>query len=162
MLLPWEPVRKQLVELKERGFTILPEHKFGVDRYYRKVDFFKAPDLWVRVGLDVFADFGDRIKIADYKTGRYKTEHKEDAMFYGAAVQHCYQKPVEVDYFYIDAPEMSFSRPVVDGHKVLGSWMNKFNHADGLIEAGLFNLVTGPQCKWCGFKECPNNSNEKL
>ena len=158
----FEPLRAWLYGQKAEGTSVLAEHKLGITRNYQPTDFF-GKDLWVRLALDVVVDAPYSVLVIDWKSGRYKPEHREDASFYRACVRHAMQKPTTIQYHYIDEPASSFALPEASTDTgALAGWMKRTNTADAALAAGKADLMPGPQCKWCGAFKCPMNRNEKL
>lgn len=168
-----------LLQIKERGGALMPEAKFGLDSSFNKVDFFKGQDLRARVGLDVYANDNGFAQVIDWKTGRYKPEHREDAMFYGAAA-FCVFKPRQLSatYVYIDNPRDSFTIPIEKPEAILTSYWGQFDRADEYLDSpgkvgkgdtvGVSGALRrddppmnpGMHCNWCGDVECPHNKND--
>lgn len=162
-LAPFEDVRAAFVAMRNAGVTVRPEYKIGISRGFELVDFFRGADLRVRLAYDVYVNDGSKVLVVDYKTGKYKPEHQEDAVFYGAAAQCLSNLPTTVQYYYVDFPEMSFSTAVVGGKKLLSHWWQRFDAADRNHAADSEpNQVPGPQCKWCGALACPKNRNPNM
>lgn len=156
-LRPFEPVRQWLVEEKA-----IPEYKTGVTRDFKATEFFRGPNLWVRAAFDVVVNDGEKVLIVDWKTGRYKPEHQEDAVLYGAIAERIWSLPVTVQYQYVDQPERSFGTAVTGGYNLLSMWRDRFDAADRMIASDRMSPTPGMQCKWCGNMSCPENRNEKL
>lgn len=159
-----EPAIKSIVGMRAAGAAVYPEMKFGVSKQYGKVEFFDGERLRVRLVLDVFVKDDNKLLIIDWKTGKAKTEHKEDAEFYGALAHICFgPTSTSVMYSYIDAPEATF---MVDcgaqATEVAATWWKKFDYADRIIAGGNPPVEPCNACSWCGAYECPKNRNKKL
>lgn len=164
---------EMLLQIKERGGSLLPECKFGLDINYNKVDFFKAVDLRARVGLDVYANDNGYAQVIDWKTGRYKPEHRDDAMFYGAAAFIAFKpRQLAATYVYIDNPRDSFTIPIEKPEAIMTAYWGQFDRADEYLDSpakgkeGVLRrdeppMNPGAYCNWCGDVECPNNKNDK-
>lgn len=145
------------------GATVVPEHKFGVDICYGRVDYFRGNRLRVRCGLDLYVQNDRTALVIDYKSGKRKQEHEEDAVFYGSLV-HITHGLLEtnVQYLYIDYPESSFTKKIEDATAVASSWWQKFEYADKQVASGNIPVTPCNACSWCGYAACPNNKNRKL
>jgi len=161
---------EMLLKIKERGGALLPEFKFGLDMNYQMVDFFRAPELRARVGIDVWANDNGYAQVIDWKTGRYKPEHRDDARFYGAAA-FIAMKPRQLSatYVYIDNPRDSFTMPIEKPEAIMTSYWEQFDRADQYLDSVGTNgqirsedppMNPGSHCNWCGDVECPHNKNQ--
>lgn len=160
-----------LLQMKDAGVLVKPEFKFGLDKDFRMVDFFRAPDLRARVGLDVFVNDNGKALVIDWKTGRYKPEHMDDADFYGAAAfVACRPRSLEVQYVYLDEPHNTFSRAIDKPEEMMLRFWESFDAADKYLDSeganGEIRLVAPPvnpgsHCNWCGNVSCPKNTNAK-
>lgn len=160
-----------LCGMKRAGITVVPEHKFGVDVSFNRVDFFRAQGLRARVGLDVYVNDNGKALVIDWKTGRYKPEHINDADFYGAATFITHKpQTLEVQYIYADDPQCSFSRVIEKPEAMMTEFWRTFDKADEYLEGegedGEIRLVSPPvnpgkYCSYCGDVTCPQNKNDK-
>lgn len=153
-----------LCDMKDAGILVLPEHKFGVDVNFARVDFFRAPGLRARVGLDVYVNDNGKALVIDWKTGRYKPEHLIDADFYGAATAISHGvRSLEVQYVYADDPQCSFSRVIEDAKGMMTAFWSTFQKADDYLSTRLEQPPVNPgkHCGWCGDITCPHNKNDK-
>lgn len=169
------PVAQQwttaLLEMKHNGVLVAPEFKFGLDRNFNKVDFFRAPDLRARVGLDVLVNNSGKGLIIDWKTGRYKPEHQTDADFYGAAAAVAIRtRTMDAMYVYLDEPHNTFTRAIEKPEEMMLEFWRSFDAADQYLDSegadGQIRLVSPPMnpgkhCNWCGNVACPKNTNDK-
>lgn len=176
VLLPKEldhvaPYAYGLCDAKKNGAMVEAELKFGLDVDGNPVDFFKAPGLRARLALDVGANMFNRALAVDWKTGRWKPEHNDDALFYGASLCMLL-KPASciAQYIYVDNMEQSFDIEIEKPDEIIDSYLDKFEYADhyldGVGKNGMVRLVDPPlnpgnQCKWCGNVECENNRNDE-
>lgn len=152
-----------VLAMRGQGAIVRPEHKFGVSLDYQNVPYFDGNNLRVRCGLDLYVDSNRELLIVDYKTGRPKQEHEEDAEFYGALTMMTHGAlKATVQYLYVDNPGSSFSKKIEDPSVVASNWWKKFEYADKLIASDNVPLTPGNQCSWCGHAACPHNKNRKL
>jgi len=152
-----------VIEARNGGATVVPEHKFGMSIDYQRTPFFEGNNLRVRLALDLYIEKDRHVVIIDYKTGKHKTEHEEDAEFYGAATHMTHGAlTTEVQYLYVDHPECSFSKHIEDSALIMSNWWKKFEYADKLIAGGNPPRTPCNACSWCGAFKCPNNKNRKL
>lgn len=153
-----------LADMKTQGIGVFPEHKFGLDVNFNRVDFFRAPGLRARVGLDVYVNDNGKALVIDWKTGRYKPEHLNDADFYGAAT-FVAAKPqsLEVQYIYADDPQCSFTRVIEKPEQMMLEFWRGFDKADEYLATRLQDPPTNPSkvCGYCGDVTCPHNKNDK-
>jgi len=156
---------QQLVTWKNEGIVVLPEFKFGLTTTFNRCDFFSDPALRVRAALDVFVKDDRKLLIIDWKTGRYKPEHRFDARFYGAAtwvstpnVDSC-----AVIYPYIDNPADTFQETIQKPEAIMTDAYDSFDKADAYLDKldGKLPMNPGGHCNWCGDIECQNNKNAK-
>ena len=159
-----QPTVDGLVAMKLNGATVVPEFKFGVSANYGRVDYFDGDRLRVRCGLDVYVlDGKRRALIIDWKTGKPKQDHRQDAEFYGACVHTTLGSlATDVLYYYVDEPSANFLIPITDATAELSNWWQKFDYADKLIASGNIPANTCNACSWCGAFKCPRNKNRKL
>lgn len=177
VILPNEPMFNNvsdyvtmLCDMKHAGVAVIPEHKFGVDMSFNQVDFFRAPALRARIGLDVYVNDNGKALVIDWKTGRYKPEHVNDADFYGAATFITHKpKTLEVHYIYADDPQCSFERKIEKPEAMMTEFWRVFENADAYLEGEgpnglrLEDPPTNPggYCGYCGDITCPHNKNDK-
>lgn len=160
-----------LLQMKHNGVLVEPEFKFGLDKNFKMVEFFRAPDLRARVGLDVFVNDNGKGLIIDWKTGRYKPEHQGDADFYGAAAAVATRtRTMDAMYIYLDEPENTFCRTIEKPEAMMLEFWRSFDAADEYLDSegkdGEVRLVNPPKnpgshCNWCGNVTCPSNTNVK-
>jgi hypothetical protein len=159
-----------LLGMKDNGVLVAPEFKFGLDKNFNKVDFFRAPDLRCRVGLDVLVNDSGKGLTIDWKTGRYKPEHMIDADFYGAAAAVAVRtRTMTTIYVYLDEPDNTFQRVIEKPESMMIDFYKSFDAADAYLDGEgpggirLFNppINPGRQCAWCGNVACPKNDNVK-
>lgn len=162
---------RQLLSMKDGGLLVEPEFKFGLDKNFNKVDFFRAPDLRARVGLDVLVNDSGKGLIIDWKTGRYKPEHQTDADFYGAATAVALRtRTMDAMYVYLDEPHNNFVREIAKPEAMMIDFYKSFDAADQYLDSegknGEIRLVDPPKnpgshCNWCGNVKCSSNTNQK-
>lgn len=158
-----KPTVDSFLAMKPAGAAIYPEMKFGVDIDFKRCDFFEAPNLRVRIVLDVFLMHQERLLITDWKTGKYKPEHKEDAQFYGGLGNLAFEaKETFVHYNYLDEPHNCFTDRAENIPSNMKVWWQKFDYADKMIASGNIPATRCNNCKWCGAFKCPNNQNQKI
>lgn len=168
------PVAQQwttaLLDMKDAGILVAPEFKFGLDKNFNKVDFFRAPGLRARIGLDVLVNNGGKGLVIDWKTGRYKPEHLADADFYGAAAAVALRtRTMDAMYVYLDEPHNTFTREIVKPEAMMIGFYASFTKADEYLDGEGPNgtriqnppINPGRQCGWCGNVTCPKNTNDK-
>lgn len=157
------PYIDQLQQMKDSGLVVVKaEHKFGMDIAFQRTDFFRAPNLRVRCAVDVFVNDGGRVLVIDWKTGRYKPEHEQDADFYGCMVDiGMGAKSTTVQYIYTDEPQFSFDREIKDAGGLARRFYAEFEEADAYLEKVAAEPPMNPakHCNWCGDITCPNNKN---
>lgn len=158
-----KPTIDGYLAVKPAGGALYPEMKFGVTNNFDRCDFFEDANLRVRVVLDVFLKLNSNILITDWKTGKYKPEHREDAEFYAGLTKLCFEgEEAHAHYHYVDEPHNSFTVQAEDIHRKLGVWWQKFRYADEQIASGNVPRERCNACKWCGAHKCPNNQNQKI
>jgi hypothetical protein len=153
-----------LCDMKAQGIGVLPEFKFGMNIAFQMTDFFKAPNLRVRCGVDVLVRDGGKILVIDWKTGRYKPEHLEDADFYGCMTDIALgAQDTTVQYVYADDPQCSFERHIDDAGGMARHFYHRFEEADAYLADKLDNppMNPGKYCSYCGHVQCPENKNTK-
>lgn len=139
---------------------VFTEFKFGLDKELDHTNFF-SDNVWVRGALDLFVA-SHNVLVVDYKTGKYKDQHKSDAEFYGAMTGCAYRqfKSVEVQYWYIDNPQVSFSKKVADCEDIMSRWAQLFKSAETIMDSGQYTVQQGPHCRWCTNYKCVHNANQ--
>lgn len=168
------PVAQQwttaLLQMKDAGILVAPEFKFGLDKNFNKVDFFRAPDLRARIGLDVLVNNSGKGLVIDWKTGRYKPEHLTDADFYGAAAAVAIRtRSMDAMYVYLDEPHNTFTREIIKPEAMMLGFYDSFQRADDYLDGEGPNGIRvinppinpGTHCKWCGNVTCEKNTNDK-
>lgn len=157
----------QLIEglkvMRSQGMAVYPEMKFGVDIGFKRVDFFDGENLRVRCVLDLFVQDKDRLFLGDWKTGKKKEEHEEDAKFYASLTYLAFEAhDATMAYYYLDDIKASFSIDVNKAYEVAANWWKKFDYADKLVASDNIPATTCNACKWCGDWTCPHNKNDKI
>lgn len=161
-----------LLQMKDNGVLVSPEFKFGLDRNFNKVEFFRAPDLRCRIGLDVLVNDSGKGLVIDWKTGRYKPEHLDDADFYGAAAAVALRtRTMDAMYIYLDEPHNNFTRQIDKPEAMMIKFYASFDAADDYLDtqgkgSDTIRLLAPPinpgsQCNWCGNVTCEKNTNVK-
>lgn len=162
-----------LCQMKAAGVQVSPEFRFGLDNRQRIVDFFRGQNLRCRIAVDVLVNFNGKALVIDWKTGRFKPEHRDsDALFYGASTAVAIgANSMETQYVYIDEPASSFSVQIDKPADILEGFYEQFDEADKILETRVMPVfmqgetngikIPGNHCKWCGFLACPNNKNEE-
>lgn len=163
------PYVQGLLQMKYKGAAVLPEYKFGLDVRMQPVEFFKGPDLRARIMEDVYVNRSGRVLNIDWKTGRYKPEHRGDGMFYAAANALAAEAPdSETQYIYIDEPQNSFSVKVEDPVGTMQQYYRQFEAAEEILDGGKVPefvveadglKIPGSQCRYCGNLACGYNKN---
>jgi hypothetical protein len=158
------PMIQTFRQMKKDGAMVEPELKLGLSVHYKRVDFFRGERLRIRAAFDLYVEDDNRkALVIDYKSGRPKPEHRQEAAFYGAcAGVGMGPVSVQVQYIYLDQPGASFAIDVKDPSRELSDWNKRFSTADACIASGCFDLIPGNACRWCGAFNCPKNANEKL
>lgn len=158
------PIVQSFVAMKAAGKLVYPEMKFGVSATFGKVDFFDGEDLRVRCVLDLFVQDATKILIVDWKTGKRKDEHQEDAAFYGAMTHLAFGGTHKTDSMYAFTDDLSktFSVANEENWKVASDWWKKFDYAEKLILIENAPATPCNACAWCGDGSCPSNKNKKL
>ncbi len=159
------PFVDSLQQMKHDGTAIvIAEHKFGMNIAYQKVDFFRAANLRVRLALDVYVNMNAKLLLIDWKTGRFKPEHQEDALFYGAFTEIGQAgRDTTVQYVYLDEPQNTFAVHIDDSNALVRKYYADFEEADEYLDKwkGKEPVNPGRQCNWCGNVACPKNTNDK-
>lgn len=158
-----QPFVDSCVAMKAAGLFVTPQLKLGLAADYTRTDYFKGARLRARAMFDLSIENAGSYTLFDYKTGKYRPYHKEDAEFYGAM---CHvglgSHHTDVAYLYIDEPHNSFEHKVTDATRVLATWWQKFDYADKQVAAGNLPAQSCNSCNWCGNYKCPRNKNPKL
>lgn len=161
-----------LVRWKNEGTVVLPEMKFGLRSNFTRCEFYNDPDLRARIGLDVYVKDDRKLLVLDWKTGRYKPEHRQDARFYGAAawIATPGAESCTVIYPYIDDTSATFEEVITKPEAIMTAAWGEFDRADEYLDtpgkSGIVRSIDPPtnpgaQCGWCGNMECPSNRNDK-
>ena len=159
------PLVEAFVALRSDGGAVYPEMKFGASIQYQKVEFFDGERLRVRFVLDLYVNHNNRTLVVDWKTGKRKPEHEEDAKFYAAFTHTCFgATDTSVQYHYVDNPVDSFNVGLEPGEAadLAAAWYKKFDYADKIIAAENIPAIPCNAYKWCGAWECPHNKNRKI
>lgn len=166
-----DPIARRFIAMRTKGTKVFPEFKFGIDMHWKRVEFFDGENLRVRCVLDLFAqdeppvgeEFG-KILLLDWKTGKYKQEHEEDAEFYGAMTHLAFNGMYRTSsmYCYIDDLPRTFNKSVEEAWKIADRWWQKFAYADKLILSEEAPATPCNACAWCGDATCKFNKNKKL
>lgn len=161
-----------LVQMKHNGVAVVPEFKFGLDRSFNRCDFFRAPGLRARCGLDVFVNDNGKLLVIDWKTGQYKPEHMDEARFYGAAAWMATKaKSCTAMYVYTDNPQCTFDIEIEKPEAIMTAAWTSYDKADHFLDSPSHStgklrvedppMNPGKYCGWCGDLNCPNNTNQK-
>ena len=133
--------------------------KMQLESIFREL-IFRAPNLRVRCAVDVFVNDGGKVLVIDWKTGRYKPEHEQDADFYGCMIDiGMGARSTTVQYIYTDEPQFSFDREIKDASGLARRLYAEFEEADAYLEKVGAEPPMNPakHCGWCGDITCPNN-----
>ena len=171
---------KQFIRMRGQGIAVYPEMKYGVSTLFKKVEFFDGDNLRVRCVLDLFVqedpkvspgdglpqspdEFG-KILVVDWKSGKRKDEHEQDAEFYGAMTHLAFGGLYRTTsmYAYIDNMADTFTKPIENAHAIASNWWQKFDYADKLILVEEAPATPCNACAWCGDVTCKFNKNKKL
>ena len=158
------PVVESFVAMKPQGWAVYPEMKFGVSGSFGKVDFFDGEDLRVRCVLDLFVQRPGKTLIVDWKSGKRKDEHEQDAEFYGAMTHLAFGGENETSsmYCYVDDLPRTFETTPKESWKIAAAWWKKFDYAEQLILIENAPATPCNACAWCGDGSCQYNKNRKL
>lgn len=159
----FQPFVDGCVQLKAQGASVVPEFKMGMRIDFTRCDYFRDEKLRIRAAFDLYVEQKRSVMLVDYKTGKFKPSHKEDAEFY-SAVGHMTTGALktEMTYLYVDEPQNSFKFECVDAPLVMANWWKKFDYADKIIASGNVPANSCNACAWCGAFKCPKNRNKKL
>lgn len=159
----FQPFVDGVLSMRGVGAAVVPEMKVGLSINYQSVNYFDGDRLRVRCAYDLFVEKDRKAEVYDYKSGKAKAHHREDAEFYGA-VAHMITGALEthVSYLYMDNPAESFRIKIEDAPAVLSNWFQKFDYADNQVASGNVPICPGRQCSWCGAVKCQKNQNPKI
>lgn len=145
------------------GAAVVPEMKVGMAIDFRRCDYFDGDRLRVRCAYDLYVNKDQNTNVVDYKSGKAKAHHREDAEFYGAvAATGLGGITTTVQYLYFDSPAESFQLKITDPAATLSNFWQKFEYADKQVASGNIPVCPGRQCTWCGAVKCPRNTNPKV
>lgn len=82
----WEPVAAKLATMAAEGRQVFTERRYALTRNLTPTEFF-APDCWHRGVIDVSALGRISAYLADYKTGKVKTDHDQLTISSAAMLQ---------------------------------------------------------------------------
>lgn len=177
----------QLAEWKQQGIQVEPEFKIGLTADLQYTEFFKGQGIRSRWATDVLVRIEKRGLSIDWKTGRYKEEHKAEAKQYGAAFAVALGvDEMQTQYVYIDDPESTFTldippaleihpdrswrHPEANAVEIMLDLERGYAQADAILAEKILPAMQandykhlarpGRHCGWCGKLDCPFNTNE--
>lgn len=133
---------------------------WAFDRDWNPTDWF-GPRAWLRIKVDThFLDVKKvkairttRVEIVDYKTGKERSEHKDQRSLYALGAFLVYPDAVEVraSHWYLDA---GVERPekwkASELPKLKKLWLNK---TEAMRNDTTFAPRPGDYCRWCFFSK---------
>lgn len=139
-----------------RLMDAVPEIELGVTAEWKPTGFF-APDVWLRMKLDVLVppEGKDETAFVDFKSGRYYDSHPEQAEIYalGSAVLHPKLKAVHAEFWYIDSGDVqawTFDVQPRALSKLKKKWAARA--ALALDDRAWNPTPSAKACKYCAFR----------
>jgi CRISPR/Cas system-associated exonuclease Cas4 (RecB family) len=142
----------ELANAREAGAEA--ELEFAYDDEWNPISW---DDAWVRGKVDLV--MRDKSLIVDFKTGKYYSNHREQASLYALAMMIGeVTEDAEIEFWYIDLDDTmgwEFKRKDLAGLKEMWEY-----RANRLEEETNWEPRPSPLCKWCSFSakkggQCP-------
>lgn len=146
---------------KYEAFTTEMQVAFNKD--LKQVDWF-AWDAWLRAILDLYIlEDNKKAVIIDYKTGRRRNEHVEQADMY-AAIFYLLNKDtfdkngkLEVKFLYVDQPNIEEMLEKTYNLKTCEKHLKRFlKMGEAMTKDEAFAKKPSNNCKWCYFRKANN------
>lgn len=160
---PYKDMLRTLKKDRHKYRKYATEMQVAFDREGRQVDWF-ARTVWLRGIFDLFILKSDtEALIIDYKTGKKRDEHVDQADMYAAlfyllykdvAAQLGAKDVLTVQFLYVDQDDTSatlnktYSLEACELH-----WKRFEKMGDAMTSAVAFVAKQGPLCKWCHFRK---------
>lgn len=143
-------------------FAAAPGEKYGemklaINRKFEPCDYF-APDVWVRVIIDLAIVQGDSAIVVDWKTGKVKDDPTQMAL--NAAVLARWMPEIglfKTLYVWLQSNNLTPKNYTVS--KFAAVWNDLLPRVAKIEEARkttTFPAKQGPLCGWCPVKSCPH------
>lgn len=134
-----------------RDMDVLVEQEWGFTDRWKPTGWF-GDDTWFRSKLDVGLVYDDgTADVIDYKTGKERAEHGEQAELYALSVFCRYGqiKNLVVRFWYLDSGGESVHRFSQDmAESLLKKWTKR---AEKMLMDSLLVPSPGYHCKWCSY-----------
>jgi hypothetical protein len=133
------------------------EMKLAINRKFEPCDYF-APDVWVRVIIDLAIVQGDSAIVVDWKTGKVKDDPTQMAL--NAAVLARWMPEIglfKTLFVWLQSNNLTPKNYTVS--KFTPVWNDLIPRVQKIEEARkttTFPAKQGPLCGWCPVKSCPH------
>lgn len=160
------PYKKYLSGLRrnKKGYkAFATEMQVAFNKGLKQVDWF-AWDAWLRAILDLYIlEDDNKAIIIDYKTGRRKNEHVDQADMYAAVFyllnKDTFNKSGElcVQFLYVDNPNIEEMLEKSYNMKTCEKHLKRFlKIGEAMTKDEAFIKKPSNNCKWCHFRKANN------
>lgn len=160
---PYKKYLNGLRKDKKKYEAFATEMQVAFNKDLKQVDWF-AWDAWLRAILDLYILEDDKKAIIiDYKTGRRRNEHVEQADMY-AAIFYLLNKDtfdkkgeLEVKFLYVDQPNIEEMFEKTYNLKTCEKHLKRFlKMGEAMTKDKAFVKKPSNNCKWCHFRKANN------
>lgn len=160
---PYKSYLSHLRKNKKNYKAFATEMQVAFNKELKQVDWF-AWDAWLRAILDLYILEDDsKAIIIDYKTGRRKNEHVDQADMY-AAVFYLLNKDtfnkdgeLSVQFLYVDQPNIEEMLEKTYNLKTCEKHLKRFlKMGKAMTKDEAFIKKPSNNCKWCHFRKSNN------
>lgn len=146
----WADDFDELIEILRAADEYWIEEKWAFDKDWEETEWF-AKDAWCRAKMDVAWRNKLTANFIDYKTGRIRDKHDEQANLYAVC---CYVKipnirSVRGAYWYLDEDVIQPYEYDIEALKILYETWNR--RGLEITTATQFPFTPGRHCSWCAF-----------
>lgn len=151
---------KSLRKEKSTCEIFAAEMQVAFNKELKQVDWF-AYDAWLRAIMDLYIKYDNtKALIIDYKTGRKKDEHLEQADMY-AAIFYLLNKDtfnsdgiLDVKFLYVDQPQLTDMLEKSYNLSTCEKHLKRFlKMGEAMTKDKSFKKKPSNKCKWCYFRK---------
>lgn len=160
---PYKKYLSGIRKNKKNYKAFAAEMQVAFNKDLKQVDWF-GWDAWLRAILDLYILEDDKKAIIiDYKTGRRKNEHVDQANMY-AAVFYLLNKDtfdkkgeLSVQFLYVDQPNIEEMLEKTYNLKMCEKYLKQFlKMGEAMTKDEAFVKKPSNNCKWCHFRKSNN------
>ena len=160
---PYKAYLSGLRKNKKNYKAFATEMQVAFNKDLKQVDWF-GWDAWLRAILDLYIlEDDNKAIIIDYKTGRRKNEHVDQADMYAAVFyllnKNTFNKSggLSVQFLYVDQPNIEEMLEKSYNMKTCEKHLKRFlKMGEAMTKDEAFTKKPSNNCKWCHFRKANN------